>query len=102
MLASYYQEAGKAADAERIYWNLYEESEDIGAKIRWASSLAIVAEREGKIDRLVEQFEERRRSMLLLENEKKKKILYYFLYSFFFLSGFQCFHKHTCVGYQLK
>ncbi|MDF1751794.1 MAG: tetratricopeptide repeat protein [Verrucomicrobiales bacterium] len=62
LLATYYQRDGKAADAERIYWNLYEESEEIGEKIRWAASLAAVAESEGKIDRLVEQFEERRRS----------------------------------------
>ncbi|MCF6312028.1 MAG: tetratricopeptide repeat protein [Verrucomicrobiales bacterium] len=62
LLASYYQQQGKTADALRIYWSLYEQSEDIGAKLRWVSNLSSVAQQQGKVDQLIEQFEERRRA----------------------------------------
>lgn len=62
LLASLYGESGKTEDADRIYWNLYEESEDISSKLRWAGSLASSAESQGKVDRLLEQFEERKRA----------------------------------------
>lgn len=62
MLALYYQQQGKTADAERIYWNLYDESEDVGAKLRWVGNLASVATQQGQIDQLIERFEDRHRS----------------------------------------
>ena len=62
LLAGYYRQQGKLADAERIYWNLYEESEDIGEKMRWVGGLSSVAEQQGQAERLVEQFQERRRA----------------------------------------
>ena len=60
-LAFFLQQQGKLADAERIYWNLYEESEDIGSKLRWVTSLANLASQQGSVERLVESFEERHR-----------------------------------------
>ncbi|MEM1442753.1 MAG: tetratricopeptide repeat protein, partial [Verrucomicrobiota bacterium] len=62
LLASYFSQQGKHEDAERIYWNLYEESEEVAAKIRWATSLAMAAEANGKVDALLEKFEERRKN----------------------------------------
>ncbi len=61
-LASVYAEQGKMADASRMYWNLYEEAEQLSDKLSWVKSLASMAQSEGKTDQLVEQFEERRAS----------------------------------------
>lgn len=50
------------AEAERIYWQLYEESADISQQLGWVGQLALVAAEAGQSDRLIEQFEERRRN----------------------------------------
>ncbi|QDT68993.1 Anaphase-promoting complex, cyclosome, subunit 3 [Planctomycetes bacterium MalM25] len=60
-LAQLYTLSGKLADAERLYWLDYEESEDLLAKIRAVEQLARVAENRGKTAALVANFEERRR-----------------------------------------
>ncbi len=61
-LAELYTEAGKLADAQRIYWQQYEETESLDGKIRAVGKLAQLAESQGKVDRLVERFDERRRN----------------------------------------
>lgn len=60
-LAQLYTSAGKLADAERLYWLDYEESDDLLAKVRSVEQLARVAENAGKTPALVANFEERRR-----------------------------------------
>lgn len=61
-LAQLYTDSGKLADAERIYWQQYEETESLDAKIRAIGRLAELAESQGRVDHLVEQFDERRRN----------------------------------------
>ncbi|MEQ9379733.1 MAG: tetratricopeptide repeat protein, partial [Pirellulales bacterium] len=61
-LAQLYIETGKLADAERIYWQQYEETESLDGKIRAVAQLAQVAETQGRVDQLVERFDERRRN----------------------------------------
>jgi tetratricopeptide (TPR) repeat protein len=61
-LANKYIESGKAADAERIYWRQYDESEKLSDKLRWAERLADVADDNGSIEELLEKFKERRKS----------------------------------------
>jgi len=61
-LAQLYSETDHPGDAERIYWQLYEDTEDVSGKLRWAQELAKLAEQQGKIAQLVENFEERRQS----------------------------------------
>lgn len=61
-LAQVYAESDHLADAERIYWQLYEETEDVTGKLRWTQELTRLAEQQGKLSQLVEKFEERRQS----------------------------------------
>ncbi|MEQ8847947.1 tetratricopeptide repeat protein [Botrimarina sp.] len=61
-LAQLYTEAGQLADAERIYWRDYEESEDVVEKVRAVEQIARVAEQQGKAAALVDDFQERRRA----------------------------------------
>lgn len=61
-LAQYYEIDGKLNDAERIYWTLYEEQEDLNAKLKWVGELARMAQTRNRQDRLLEQFEERRQN----------------------------------------
>ena len=61
-LAEFYTETDKPADALRIYWQLYEETEDLNGKLRWAQKLASIAEQQGTKQQLVQDFEERVRS----------------------------------------
>ena len=61
-LAQLYGEEGKLADATRIFMQLYEESEDLGSKIRWVEQLARAAEMQGKSRELIERFQERRKN----------------------------------------
>ncbi len=61
-LAALYEEAGQLADAERIYWRLYDDGKNLNEKIRWAQRLASVAEMDGTTQQLVERFEERHRT----------------------------------------
>ncbi len=59
-LAQAYAAASKLPDARRIYWRLYEDSEDVSSKLRWAQELGRLARSGGSVDRLVDQFEQRR------------------------------------------
>ena len=61
-LAKLYADAGQLADAERIYWRLYEDAKDLNGKLRWVQQLAEAAELQGKSQQLVEMFEERRQT----------------------------------------
>lgn len=61
-LAKLYADEGKLADAERIYWRLYEDGKDLTSKLRWVQQLAEVAELQGTEKQLVEKFEQRRRT----------------------------------------
>ncbi len=61
-LAGMYAADGKLADAERIYLQLYEESESVTTKLRWVQEIARIAEMRGTSGALIEQFEERRKN----------------------------------------
>ncbi len=61
-LAQAYQDFGKTRDAEQVFWQLYDKTSDVGAKLRWASELAILAQREGTIPRLADDFRQRNRN----------------------------------------
>ena len=60
-LASLHEEAGQWADAEAIYWRLYEESENPAEQARWAGQLAMLAMQNGKTEALAEKLQERAR-----------------------------------------
>ena len=57
-LAKKYIQAGRATEAQQIFWRQYRDSDKLADKIRWAGELATVAE----IDPLVQSFETRRRN----------------------------------------
>ena len=61
-LAEFYVETEKPADAMRIFWQLYEETEDLSGKLRWAQKLAELAQQQGTVQQLVQDFDERVRS----------------------------------------
>jgi tetratricopeptide (TPR) repeat protein len=61
-LAQLYGNTGKYADAARIYWLQFEESESLSDKLRYVEQLARLGEQQGNVTQLVENFEERRRS----------------------------------------
>jgi predicted Zn-dependent protease len=58
-LAQAYVEMDKLGDAERIYWLIYEQTDDLFGKLRWVSQLAQLAKQQGKTTQLVEGFEQR-------------------------------------------
>ena len=58
-LGEFYVETEKPADAMRIYWQLYEETEDLNGKLRWAQKLAELAQQQGTVQQLVQDFNER-------------------------------------------
>jgi tetratricopeptide (TPR) repeat protein len=58
-LGEFYVETEKPADAMRIYWQLYEETEDLNGKLRWAQKLAELAQQQGTVQQLVQDFDER-------------------------------------------
>ncbi|OYV07150.1 MAG: hypothetical protein CFE26_02525, partial [Verrucomicrobiales bacterium VVV1] len=60
-LASLHDEAGQWADAEAIYWRLYDEAQSPGDQARWAVQLAQLAQRTAKITELEEKLRERAR-----------------------------------------
>jgi tetratricopeptide (TPR) repeat protein len=88
-LASLHDEAGQWADAEAIYWRLYDEAQSPSDQARWAAQLARVAQRTGKTTELEEKFRERARGnrksigpvlaqaelARLLDNEDKRRDL---------------------------
>ena len=61
-LAETYQEAGKLRDAMQVYWQLYEKAADVADKLRWTAELAKLAEREGTVPHLVDDFQQRQRN----------------------------------------
>lgn len=61
-LAGLYQQTGKIADAERIFWSNYEEGEDFSTRIRAVEQLARLANMQDQVDALVANFEERRKA----------------------------------------
>jgi len=48
--------------ARQIYQRLYEEADDLPAKLKWISSLAQIAEQDDSIDQLLADFERRKRA----------------------------------------
>ncbi len=60
-LASLHEEAGQWADAEAIYWRLYDESQAPADQARWAAQLAQLAMKNGKTEDLDEKLQERAR-----------------------------------------
>lgn len=58
-LASLHDEAGQWADAEAIYWRLYDEAQSPTDQARWAVMLAQLSQRTGKTAELEEKFRER-------------------------------------------
>lgn len=60
-LAQLHEEAGQMADAEAVYWRLYDEASSPSDQARWASSLAKLAMNTGRVDDLEEKLRERAR-----------------------------------------
>jgi tetratricopeptide (TPR) repeat protein len=60
-LASLHEEAGQWAEAEAIYWRLYDESQSPADQVRWAAQLAQLAMRTGRTEDLDEKLQERAR-----------------------------------------
>ena len=60
-LAQIYASTGKAHDAARMYWQLYEQNDDPTNKLRWAAELAKLARQEGDTAKLIENFRDRHR-----------------------------------------
>ncbi|TWT90192.1 Tetratricopeptide repeat protein [Pseudobythopirellula maris] len=60
-LARTYESVGKLADAERIYWRAFEDTEDALGKVRVVEQLARLAQQQGKTESFVANLQERRR-----------------------------------------
>lgn len=60
-LASMSLETGRTADALRLYSTLYEEAQDLPAKMRWLQQWGEAALSAGRLEELITQFEDRRR-----------------------------------------
>lgn len=60
-LASLHDEAGQWAEADSIYWRLYDEAQSPADQARWAAQLARIARQTGKTTELEEKFRERAR-----------------------------------------
>lgn len=58
-LAEMYAESGKHADAERIFWQLYEDNDDLADKLRWSQEIAKLAEQQGTTEQIIENFNQR-------------------------------------------
>lgn len=88
-LALLHDEAGQWADAEAIYWRLYDEAQSPTDQARWAAQLAQLALKNGRTDELDEKLKERakgnRRSLgpilaqaelaRVMQNEDKRRDL---------------------------
>lgn len=61
-LAAALIEAAEYTPAQRIYEQLYSESEKLESKLKWAGEMAQLAEREGKLEELLEDFDRRKRT----------------------------------------
>lgn len=61
-LAAALIEAAEYTPAQRIFEQLYQESERLESKLKWAGEMARLAEREGKLAELLEDFDRRKRT----------------------------------------
>jgi tetratricopeptide (TPR) repeat protein len=61
-LAAALIEAAEYTPAQRIYEQLYSESEKLESKLKWAGEMAQLAEKEGKLEELLEDFDRRKRT----------------------------------------
>lgn len=61
-LAQLHEEAGQFAEAQSIYWQLYDNSEKPADQARWATNLAEIATQTGRTQELEEQLRERSRN----------------------------------------
>ncbi len=61
-LAALHTESGQTADAEAIYWKLYDDAQSPGDQARWAAQLAQLAQRTATTAALEEKLRERARS----------------------------------------
>ncbi|MEM9881327.1 MAG: tetratricopeptide repeat protein [Planctomycetota bacterium] len=59
-LAERYAAAGRNADAERVYWGLYDAAESTAAKIGWVTRLAELRRWENGAEGVIRQLEQRR------------------------------------------
>ena len=59
-LAQNYRNTARYADAKRIYWKMYENSESISDKLTWVEQLASIARETGTLNTLTEQFKQRK------------------------------------------
>ncbi len=60
-LASLHQEAGQWQEAEAIFWKLYDEGQNPADQARWATQLAQLAQKTGKVADLEDKLRERAR-----------------------------------------
>ena len=60
-LAKLHDSAGNPTEAMRVFWNLYEEAEEIGTRLLRVANLHEIASKNGEIDELLADFEERER-----------------------------------------
>ena len=58
-LANAYFEMGKLADAERLYWRLYENAAELSDKLSWIRKLTMMSAEQGTTDVLIERLKER-------------------------------------------
>ncbi|MEL7498172.1 MAG: tetratricopeptide repeat protein [Planctomycetota bacterium] len=61
-LGQQYEAAGQYKDAERIFWRQYEEAKELSDRLRWAESLAQLADNTGEVEDLVKKLEQRRKN----------------------------------------
>ena len=61
-LADRYQNKGQYNEAERIYWQQYEEAKNLSDKMRWTRELAQSAEEQGETEELVTRLNERKKN----------------------------------------
>jgi tetratricopeptide (TPR) repeat protein len=61
-LAQLHEEAGQFAEAQSIYWQLYDNSEKPADQARWATNLAEIATQTGRTQELEDQLRERSRN----------------------------------------
>ncbi len=59
-LAEIYQRDSQYAQAQRIYWNMYERSEEMDDRLKLVQDIAKVAEEQGRMDDLIATFQEKR------------------------------------------
>ena len=61
-LADRYLSKGQYNEAERIYWQQYEEAKNLSDRMRWSRELADAAEEQGEMDELLQKLNERKKN----------------------------------------